>query len=92
MVIIEPSVHVMKFERGGREDVVLRVEATDRPGLLGALSSRLSRLGVRIRTAEIQTKYGCVYNKFVLTKPEDVMMESIRVEARKAVESDYLDG
>ena len=78
----------MKFERCGKEDVVLRIEATDRPGLLGTLTTRLSRLGVHIRTAEVHTKYGCVYNKFILNAPEGVVMESIRVEARKAVESD----
>lgn len=66
--------------------MMIRIEATDRPGILSSLTSALSKLGVSIVSADISTKYGCVYNKLIVNAPEDLKMEAIRVSALKSIQ------
>lgn len=85
--IIEPTVNVMKFDRGGSTKVMVRIEATDRPGLLCSVAAHLNKLGISIVSADITTRYGCVYNKLIIKIPEGTAMEMIRLATLQAITS-----
>ena len=84
--LIDPTVEVMNFNRAGSNSMMVRIEATDRPGILSSITSALSKIGVSIVSADIKTRYGCVYNKLIVDAPEEVKMESIRVAALEAIQ------
>ena len=65
--------------------VVVSMEATDRKGLLNAITSALRNLNCEVLSASIATKEGVATNRFVIAAPGNVKTETIRLAVEDLV-------
>ena len=61
------------------------MEATDRKGLLNAITSALRNLNCEVLSGSIATKEGVATNRFVIAAPGNVKTETIRLAVEDLV-------
>ncbi len=65
--------------------VVISMEATDRKGLLSAITSALRRLNCEVLSGSVATKDGIANNRFVVAAPSKMKGEQIRLAVEALV-------
>ena len=71
--------------RGKVEGMRERMEATDRKGLLNAITSALRKLNCEVLSGSIATKDGIANNRLVIAAPSNMKSETIRLAVEALV-------